>query len=275
MVDREKWNIVWVLFEEFARNIPLHFEERHIQQYQQFILDLTCATGLFLNEFRIPPSEIKQREPDSGPLVFVSTRSKTGSYCDTEFARMKIEALRRYLLSWEIENRKGQPVTENKDYWSMSDKEIEYLGLKYHIPTIKNAYLDRAGIIDALVKRDAALRAADSNSGSSINVGTMIGSAIQQSSPGAVMHHNFRQNDIDLTRLLEQVGDFQKNAELSPLAKSQLTADVETIEKQLTSPHPNGSVIAELLRSVKSICESTIGSIIAPHIVHEISKYVG
>jgi len=276
MYDKPKWDSAWALFQAYAKDIPLHFEEEHIKQYQAHLLELAGASGLFLNEFRIPPEEIKQREPQRGPLHFVSTRSTSGAYCDRDYALAKIEALRHYLMAWEIENRKGQPLSDNKDYWSMSDNDIEYLGLKYHIPIVKGGYLDRAGIIEALVKRDNALKSSNTQPGNSIHIGQMVGSAIQQASSGAVMHHNFQQNDKDLLRLLGQITDIQKTADLSPISKSQLTADVGTIESQLTSPHPNSSVITELLRSIKSIFESSAaGSLIAPHVMRAISKYIG
>jgi hypothetical protein len=278
MNDRNRWEIAWTIFQAYMRNLPHNFTEERIKQYHAHVIELELASGLFLNDFKIPPAEIKQKQTTGpgfygGPTTRVAfSRTK---YCDTNYATTKITALHRYLLTWTLENRKGQPLSENKDYWSMSDKDIEYLGHKYHMQTEKGGYLDRTGIIDALVKRDNVLNPASPQPGNSIQIGQMVGSAIQQASPGAVIHHNFQQNDADLLGLVAQIKEFQVNGKLSHLAASELAADVSTIEAQIASPHPKATVITELLRSARSILESAAGSIVAPHIIAEIAKYLG
>jgi len=54
-----------------------------------------------------------------------------------------------------------------KDYWSMTDQELDRIATKYHIPPMSlppgdnnwgHAYVDRDRIIGILVARDSAIR---------------------------------------------------------------------------------------------------------------------
>lgn len=78
-----------------------------------------------------------------------------------------------------------------------------------------------------------------------------------------------------MQKLLEQIKDLLKTVQLSPISKEEVSADISTIEVQLSRPQPRASIISESLRSIRSILESAAGSILAPHLIHEITKYIG
>lgn len=107
----------------------------------------------------------------------------------------------------------------------------------------------------------------------------MYGSSIQHGSPGAVANvnyqPNYQTNDSNLQNLIEQLKTFLETSEISQIKKGELNADISTVEAQIALPQPKASIITESLRSIRSIVESAAGSILAPQIIHEISKYLG
>ena len=107
----------------------------------------------------------------------------------------------------------------------------------------------------------------------------MFGSNIQHGSPGAVANASynayFSQNDPTLLRIMQQVKEKLETLELSPINKQELEADISTVEVQLRRPQPKSGVIIESLKSMRSILEGAMGSMIAPHLAHEIGKYLG
>lgn len=130
-----------------------------------------------------------------------------------------------------------------------------------------------------VVTHDSSKSPRQPSHGHSLYVENMYGSSIQQGSPGAVakISHqaNYQTGDPNLQRLLQQIKDILETVQLSPNAKDEASADVSTIEVQLSRPQPKASIITESLRSLRSILESAAGSILAPHLIHEITKYIG
>ena|SRR5258708_3821429 len=170
------------------------------------------------------------------------------------------------------------------DYWSMSDSELELLAIKYNISPISRAgaqgehwYVDRDRIIDALLKRDRALRAGEPQPSRSsvINVGTMYGSTIQQGTEHTSATIDYKSKESGLRHLLGQIRGSTNALELSPAALTQLEVDIQTVEAQLSSPHPKPVVVAESLQSMRNILEGIVGSLVASGLVLEISKYLG
>jgi hypothetical protein len=175
-------------------------------------------------------------------------------------------------------------MDEPKDYWSMSDDELERLGAKYNLHPISRAgdqgeywYVDRDRVIDALLKRDAALRSGSGAAAPSnvVNVGAMYGSSIQQGTDSSTANIKFMANDPDLKNLLKTVRDSANQIPLGNAAKAQLIADTGTAEAQLSSPHPKPSIITECLHSMRMILETAAGSATAAGLVLEISKLLG
>jgi hypothetical protein len=102
-----------------------------------------------------------------GRLTGVSAREKV------RWAKMKTQS--------QPEKRK---VAKQMDYWSMSDGELEQLAAKINVPPASTTpsgewYIDRDRIIDALLKRDKALREIEPQQSVDVS-GDMHGSGIQQ-----------------------------------------------------------------------------------------------
>lgn len=177
-------------------NLPMQFDEQEIEHYHALVSDLEKATGESLFEFAVPNEELKLRVTGSPPapldrLFPRSIQYSRKRYCSTEYAKRKIEALFLYLT--ELANEQKVPPSESKDYWSMSDPQLERLAKKYSIPAWGRSglegekwFVNRTYIIDELVKRDNALRAATALPLVNVlHVGEMHGSVVQQGSPGA------------------------------------------------------------------------------------------
>jgi hypothetical protein len=115
-------------------------------------------------------------------------------------------------------------------------------------------------------------------SSSQIHVENMYGSNIQQGSPGAVANAsyqaNYQTNDPQLLKLIADMKGLLETLELSPINRQEADADISTMEVQLSRPQPKASIIKESLRSLRAILEGAAGSMLAPHIAHEISKYL-
>lgn len=169
------------------------------------------------------------------------------------------------------------------DYWSMSDSDLEILGKKYNIPPysrsgsqLENLYVDRDRIIEALLKRDKALRASQPSPPPSnvINVGAMHASTIQQGTDQTSAVIDYKSNEVEMRDLLKQIRCSLHDLELSAAARTQLEADAQTIEAQLLSPHPKPTVVRECLHSIRNILEGMTGSLVASGLVFEIGKYI-
>jgi hypothetical protein len=101
----------------------------------------------------------------------------------------------------------------------------------------------------------------------SINVGTMTGSAIQQSSPGAKQNVEFKLN-IDEAKAA--LSTFQASIEASQLPRQHLdeiSADLRTIASQLSKTSPSLQILQEAGRSVRSIVEGVAASLLTPGVI--------
>lgn len=90
-----------------------------------------------------------------------------------------------------------------------------------------------------------------------IHIGTMIGSQIAQASPGATQLNILTADDrraveTDLALLNERLDQL----ELPPEQKSDLRAEMETIEAQMKSSKPKWTVIKDSFGSIKEILQA-------------------
>lgn len=164
----------------------------------------------------------------------------------------------------------------------MPDRVLESLANKLHIPPWRRAgdqgekwFVDRAYIIDQLVKRDNALREGQQPPTVNINVGEMHGSVIQQGNQNAAATVTFQKDDHRLRTFLKKLEVQAPQIPLSESARQKLNVDIGTINIHLSSPYPESSIIATSLRSIRAILESAVGSMIAPGLVFEMSKLLG
>jgi hypothetical protein len=89
----------------------------------------------------------------------------------------------------------------------------------------------------------------------------VIGSAIQSGSPGAQQEMSI--GDLDLGAVHEFLREFDARAaelDLPSPEAAEVKAEIATVKAQLSSPKPKRNIIAESLRSVRTILEVTSGS---------------
>jgi hypothetical protein len=114
-------------------------------------------------------------------------------------------------------------------------------------------YLSDSGVITENVE-DATT---PGHSSGDIHIhGPVTGSVIQHGS------HNIAtvnyQNDVE--KVLEEIRPLLNAAKLTPDAKDELRAEVETVEAQVKSPRPKHTIIRESLLSTRRILEHAFGA---------------
>lgn len=98
------------LMHSFARlsslkaNLPdhVHVPEKYVQEFHLVLDNLTRATNLNLESYRIPPDEIRKRVTVTGPR---GTRYSDSRFCDRPFLMMKIDAVLHLFRMATSENR--------------------------------------------------------------------------------------------------------------------------------------------------------------------------
>ena len=94
--------------------------------------------------------------------------------CDSNLFARQVNALGHYLTAIQQSPRTPTQPESPTDYWSMSTSELEDLAHKYQIGGYGYSVhggVDRQTIIDALLKRDRAIRADTPAPRQTINVG--------------------------------------------------------------------------------------------------------
>jgi hypothetical protein len=72
-------------------------------------------------------------------------------------------------------------------------------------------------------------------------------------------------------RLLRQGPKYLK---LDAAVDGELRAEVQKVETEVSSPHPNHSVLEESLRTIRTLLEGCAGSLISSGLIYEIGKLV-
>jgi hypothetical protein len=109
-----------------------------------------------------------------------------------------------------------------------------------------------------------------------IHVGQMINSQIQQSSPGGIQSITFPQEKHnDLKKVLTELKESIDQLNLKDQQCSDLRAEMQTIEAQMTSSKPKSVIITESLGSIRRILEGAVGSAIASSLLSKILALLG
>ena len=283
MKNPKLWAGAFSQFEALRSHIPPTIDERRVQEYHDLLTQLQVASGEDFTRFRIPPSEMQPRIVSviRGTRRFPGqTNYSKDKYGSEDFFRRQIDGLRRYISTLSTSSENGKQSVDDKDYWSMSDEELETLANKLHIPPWGRAgkegehwFVDRGHIISQLVNRDQALKGEQAVP-NVINIGSMEGSVIQQGTKDSSVQIKLESNDAELLRLLTQIRETIDQLGLAESAKEQLSIDIQTTEVQIKAPHPKPGIIAESLHSINIILQSAIGHGIASGLVVEIAKYL-
>ena len=97
-----------------------------------------------------------------------------------------------------------------------------------------------------------------------ISVGQMKNSQIQQASPEAKQMTTIDESKYEqLKELLQSLKESIERLELEPQQKSDLQAEIQTIDAQMSSSMPKNTIITECIGSVRGILEGAAGSVIA------------
>jgi hypothetical protein len=109
-----------------------------------------------------------------------------------------------------------------------------------------------------------------------IHVSQMINSQIQQGSPGATQAITFAQEKYDeLKKVLLALKESIDQLNLQVEQKSDLQAEIQTIEAQMSSSKPKATIITESLGSIRRILEGAVGSAIASSLLSKILALLG
>lgn len=103
------------------------------------------------------------------------------------------------------------------------------------------------------------------------NIGNMENSQLQQDSSGAHQTQNITQTDTNVAEFIAQLKEAYVELQLDKDQQAELEADVSTIESQLTSPKPKPVIIAESLKSTRSILEGITGSVLATGLLSQLA----
>jgi hypothetical protein len=276
MRDEKKWILAKSEFQALRKNIPNLIDTGLVAEYHAILQLFIDSSGEDFSSFRIPNSQL-------APMITgfrVATPRYPGTkfysdekYCERDFFQRKIDALFHYLQTVESAPQSASQADSPIDYWSLGPAQLEVLALQYNI----GGYGDQRGginrdiIIEQLLKRDRALRPGRPPA-HSIHVGTMTGSVIQQGSSQSLATITFQTSDIK--NVVEQVKAAMATLPLTEDQCHDLALDIQTIEPQLASPRPKTAIVAECLRSMRTILEGIVSSAVATGLVNELAKYL-
>ena len=106
-----------------------------------------------------------------------------------------------------------------------------------------------------------------------ISIGQMTNSHIQQASPGATQVVNIGPDKYEeLKQVVYSLKESIDKLSLQPQQRSELEAEIVTIETQISSPKPKSTIIAECLKSIRNILEGAASGIIAYGLLNKIAS---
>ncbi len=97
-------------------------------------------------------------------------------------------------------------------------------------------------------------------------------SQIQQATSGSAQSMTVRQTDIAVIKeIMKELKNSIPQLPVNAADRSQIQADVQAVEAQLSSPRPNSSVITELIASITNILEGCAGSLLASGVLQKLA----
>jgi hypothetical protein len=275
MPDSKKLTIALTQLEVMRRNIPDDVPEERVNEYHAIVADLESSLEEDLSAFRIPQNDVTPTPISFRPAPYsrrrpATVRYSTTKYCDRDIFLRKIEGLTLY-----IQKRRPQPEANPKDYWSMSDTQLDELATKYNIPPASISpdgqwYIDRDRIIDQLLKRDRTMNPKPPSN--KIEIGNMIGSSIQQGSPNSVSTVNYEVAAPEIKQFVAEIKSAIDKLAISDAAREELKTDIQTLDVQIDSKNPKTAIILESLSSVRNILEGAVGSVVAAGLLQHFPK---
>jgi len=114
-----------------------------------------------------------------------------------------------------------------------------------------------------------------------INVGGgLYGSSIQQGTHNSNATISYYKADSNLVRnALSEIRSAADKLELQPDEKTELIADITTVETQMDSPNPKPAIVTECLHSIRTILEHAAGAAlghgIATGLIAQLTRLLG
>jgi hypothetical protein len=99
-----------------------------------------------------------------------------------------------------------------------------------------------------------------------LNVGSMVGSAIQQSTTGSTQHIAAPLDVDSLRDIVEAIGEQLAHIQLEANDRAEVEAEVSTLKAQLDSPKPKRAILTASLQSLRRITETAVASGASPEI---------
>ena len=104
-----------------------------------------------------------------------------------------------------------------------------------------------------------------------IYIGEMRNSQIQQGSPEATQVATFNENKYEeLKEVIQSLKESIDQLGIDQQQKSELQADLQTIEAQISSPKPKTAIITNCIGSIKRILEGAASSALASSLLSKI-----
>ncbi len=106
-------------------------------------------------------------------------------------------------------------------------------------------------------------------------ISQMTNSQIQQDT--TYSSQSLFNNEIDIEKLKQIVNLIKESVDsldIPEQSKSELTADIDTIQTQILSPKPKTSIIRECLHSIRNVLEGVAGNVLAPHLIGLIDPFL-
>jgi hypothetical protein len=278
MVDPKTFKMAAFRLEALRRDIPEDITEDHVVEYHRLLRELQEASGEDLSAFRISDNEVQKRLVRSlvtflgaPPPPPIYTEKK---HCDRNLFSRQVEALWCYVQHLQADP--NAPPPDPKDYWKMSDADLEKLAKKHGMMGAfghQNWAKTRRDIISQLIMRDKSLEPKTPTTSHTLNVGgDVTGSIIQQGSQNA--HATLQFNAVEVRETVERIKAALPDLPISDDAKEELETDIQTVEPQLLSSRPKLPIIQACLTSMKGILQEATAHTGAILLAHEIAKHL-
>ena len=109
-----------------------------------------------------------------------------------------------------------------------------------------------------------------------ISINQMVNSQIQQASPEATQIVGISENKYEeLKEVIQSLKESIDKLNLEPQQKSDLQAEIQTIEAQMSSSKPKATIITECLSSIRRVLEGAAGSMLASNLLSKIVALLG
>lgn len=106
-----------------------------------------------------------------------------------------------------------------------------------------------------------------------LHVGNMHNSQIQQGTQSSNQSMSITENDIsEIKELVKNITKYIDDIGLNDAHKSELEAQVATLNGQLCSSQPSNGIISEVLGSIRRVVEGASGNLIATGIITQIGS---